>query len=253
MTNAPPSPMPNSATPTGRPMASTDPNATIRMMMAKARPNSSADGCSNSAKRKPPSSTRSPSTSGTQLADLVADVGGAGEVDVLGQVDGGVTRSCPAASPCGRDLELAARRVRALHRGDVVDLGDLGEHLLHRRLHRGVVDPLLGLEDDLTRLRRAAAVVELGLDEREALGRLEALEREVLAVGVADAAGDAVADERAPRPSRRPPCGGRGTKFRGERTLGDLLRRVGEARARLLTGRASTDSSVLTPWEFRRL
>ena len=65
MTSAPPRPMPNSATPTGRPIASTDPNATIRMMMAKARPNSSADGCSNSAKRKPPSSTRSPSTSGT--------------------------------------------------------------------------------------------------------------------------------------------------------------------------------------------
>ena len=102
---------------------------------------------------------------------------------------------CPAASPRCRDLELAARRVRALHRGDVVDLGDLGEHLLHRGADRGVVHALLGLEDDLTRLRRAAAVGELGLDEREALGRLEALEREVLAVGVADAAGDAVADE----------------------------------------------------------
>ena len=65
MTRAPPSPMPKRATPTGRPIASTDPKATIKMMMAKARPNSSAEGCSNSAKRNPPSSTRSPSTSGT--------------------------------------------------------------------------------------------------------------------------------------------------------------------------------------------
>ncbi len=64
MTKAPPRPMPKSATPTGRPMASTEPKATMRMMTAKASPNSSAEGCSNSAKRNPPSSTRSPSTSG---------------------------------------------------------------------------------------------------------------------------------------------------------------------------------------------
>ena len=51
-----PMPMPNSATPTGRPMASTEPNATIRMTMAKARPSTSDDGSSNSAKMNPPSS-----------------------------------------------------------------------------------------------------------------------------------------------------------------------------------------------------
>ncbi len=114
------------------------------------------------------------------------------------------------------DLELAARRVGALHRGDVVDLGHLGEHLLHRGLDRGVGHALVGLEDDLARLRGAAAVVELRLDEREALGRLEALEREVLAVGVADAAGDAVADEQSDDPERRArACGDRGTTSRG--------------------------------------
>ena len=72
ITSAPPSPMPTSAVPTGSPMASTEPKATMRMITAKARPNSSADGCSNSAKRKPPSSKRTPSISGQLVADLVA-------------------------------------------------------------------------------------------------------------------------------------------------------------------------------------
>ncbi len=59
-----PIPMPNSATPIGRPIASTEPNATIRMMIANASPSTSEDGCSNSAKTKPPSSIRNPGMSG---------------------------------------------------------------------------------------------------------------------------------------------------------------------------------------------
>ena len=59
-----PMPMPNNATPTGRPMASTEPNARIRMTMAKPRPRASDDGCSNSAKMNPPISMRRPSMSG---------------------------------------------------------------------------------------------------------------------------------------------------------------------------------------------
>ena len=58
----------------------------------------------------------------------------------------------------------------------------------------GSLTPCVGLEDDLTGLRRSAAVVELRLDEREPIGRLEAVEREVLPVRVPDGSGDAVAE-----------------------------------------------------------
>ena len=44
VTRAMPTPMPNRATPIGRPMASTDPNARMRMKMAKAKPTDSVDG-----------------------------------------------------------------------------------------------------------------------------------------------------------------------------------------------------------------
>ncbi len=58
-----PMPTPNSATPTGRPMASTEPNDRIRMMMAKPRPISSDSGGSNSPSAWPPISTWRPSMS----------------------------------------------------------------------------------------------------------------------------------------------------------------------------------------------
>ncbi len=61
---AEPRPMPNRATPMGRPMASTEPNAAMRMTMANARPSSSAVGSSKSAKMNPPSSMVRPSSSG---------------------------------------------------------------------------------------------------------------------------------------------------------------------------------------------
>ncbi len=48
----------------GRPMASTEPKAMIKMTIAKPTPMASDDGASNSAKYWPPSSTSSPSTSG---------------------------------------------------------------------------------------------------------------------------------------------------------------------------------------------
>ncbi len=71
-----PTPMPPRATPMGRPMASTEPNATIRMTMANARPNSSDDGGSNSLNMLPPYSTRTPSMPGcrsrTELPNSMA-------------------------------------------------------------------------------------------------------------------------------------------------------------------------------------
>ena len=57
-------PMPARATPIGRPMASTDPKARMRMTMAKARPSSSEDGGLKSPNALPPNSIRSPWTVG---------------------------------------------------------------------------------------------------------------------------------------------------------------------------------------------
>ena len=59
-----PMPMPARATPMGRPMASTEPKARIRMTIAKARPRTSEDGGLNVSKALPPYSMRSPSTVG---------------------------------------------------------------------------------------------------------------------------------------------------------------------------------------------
>jgi hypothetical protein len=50
VTIAVPSPTPNSATPIGRPIASTEPNAMIRITIANAKPSASANGAESSAK-----------------------------------------------------------------------------------------------------------------------------------------------------------------------------------------------------------
>ena len=59
-----PDTMPASATPTGSPIASTEPKATIKMMIANPRPRASEEGTSNSANACPPSSIRNPSVLG---------------------------------------------------------------------------------------------------------------------------------------------------------------------------------------------
>ena len=64
VTSVVPMPIPNSATPTGRPMASTDPKARMRMTRANATPRISDEGSSNSARMIPPSSMRRPSMLG---------------------------------------------------------------------------------------------------------------------------------------------------------------------------------------------
>ena len=141
MTKAPPRPMPNSATPTGSPMASTEPNATIRMTTANARPNSSAEGCSNSAKRKPPSSTRSPSTSGT--SSRISSPMSAARVKSMSSGRLTVANAIvPGASPWVEIWNSPPGAYGLCTDSDVVDLGHLGEQLLHRRLDLGVVDAL---------------------------------------------------------------------------------------------------------------
>ena len=62
-TSTEPTPIPARATLMGKPMASTDPNASTRMMMAKPTPMASDEGASKSAKMPPPSSISTPSRS----------------------------------------------------------------------------------------------------------------------------------------------------------------------------------------------
>ncbi len=59
-----PDTIPASATPIGSPIASTEPKAMIKMMIANPNPSASDDGTSNSANACPPNSIRSPSTTG---------------------------------------------------------------------------------------------------------------------------------------------------------------------------------------------
>lgn len=86
---------------------------------------------------------------GRELTEFLADVGRAGEVDVLGEIDGREgDAACRTAT--SRDLVLTARRVWALHRDDLVDLRRGGEHRLHLPADLGVADALPCLEHDLT-------------------------------------------------------------------------------------------------------
>ena len=55
-----PAAMPASAVPIGRPVASTEPNARVRMITAKPRPSSSDDGASNEENACPPYSMLAP-------------------------------------------------------------------------------------------------------------------------------------------------------------------------------------------------
>ncbi len=91
-------PMPNRATPMGRPMASTEPKARIRITMAKARPITSLDGSSNSAKTQPPSSTSMPSISGTS-AWMASRISAACGMSMSSGISTLAKAICPAWGP----------------------------------------------------------------------------------------------------------------------------------------------------------
>ena len=136
-----PETMPARATPIGRPIASTEPKAMIRMTMAKPMPSASDDGTSNSANACPPSSIRSPSTSGiaARMSSPIATVSsndGVGRRLELGVGDP------PGVLAAIGDLRLVARVVRAGQRLHVVDLGDLGEERLDHLANLRIVDAL---------------------------------------------------------------------------------------------------------------
>ena len=152
-----PMPRPNRAVPIGRPIASTEPKATSRMMTAARMPRISLSGSSNSPNSSPPYSICQ------ALGDrwLVAEV-----------LD---RRSPSSVTPRsrGRHVELGEgdRAVLADLLRVVVGAGDRDAVLLggevhdrrQRRLHRRVVDALVGLDDDL---RREAGPVGLFASSR---------------------------------------------------------------------------------------
>ena len=162
-----PAPTPPSATAIGRPMARTDPNARISTTMAKARPMNSVAGGSKTASAVPPGSTSRPSMARRVVGDRLAERRRLGQVDVGGEVDLGVGELAGQRAVPG-DLRLALLGVGRDDGGAgvlrvAVVVGEPGVHggeeLLHRGPDGGIVDALLGAEDD--RPRRAAGT-EIG-------------------------------------------------------------------------------------------
>ena len=125
-----PMPMPARATPMGRPIASTEPKARIRMTMAKARPSTSEDGRLELAEVVAAELDAEPVDGRGHVLDVGA------EPSVLGPMsEPSSTRAkatCPASSPDVAVWPEAGRGVGA----DDLDAGlggDAGEVVLHRR------------------------------------------------------------------------------------------------------------------------
>ena len=248
-----PAKMPASATPTGRPIASTDPNASTRITIANARPRASVEGSSNSPRAAPPSSTWTPSTVGQDLLQRATDRARllpvvAGDLEVGVRDQAGVVALRGDLAPRGvvvgardRDplpgaqvgvFEHLLRVIVEVGEGGVgchIDVGvirdglDHGEQLFHGLLDLRIVDALLGTEHDRALGAGADLIVELVLEDVEAAGALEAGRFEVLTEVAADAAGDAADDEDGDAPTgrrRAVACGS--TTNQGERTCGVL-------------------------------
>ena len=178
-----PTTMPARAVPMGRPMASTEPNARISTMMAKARPSTSELGGSNSAKTWPPSSTWRPGTSGNGGLHLLREVGGLLDGEVARQTDAREGDRAVLG-----DLLGSLGAVRRRDAGDLVDRRHLGEELRHRLLHGRVGDALLGPEDDGAALA-VTPLGEVGFHDVEATGALDVGQIELGAVALPDDAG----------------------------------------------------------------
>ena len=89
---------PPSATAMGSPMASTDPNATMSTMIAKARPISSLWGGSSAVRLWPPASTCSPSIDGASSA-ISAPIAAASVVSTSADRFTWAKASSPASGP----------------------------------------------------------------------------------------------------------------------------------------------------------
>ena len=116
---------------------------------------------------------------GRESLDLLADLVGAGERDLVGQLDVR-ERDLPGLRALQRDLRPGALHVGALDPHDVRDRGDLGEERLHLLLDLRVVDPLVGPEHDRADLPGALAA-ELVIEDVEAVPRLDVRKAELIA------------------------------------------------------------------------
>ncbi len=104
---------------------------------------------------------------GGRVDDAVSDLAGLGAIEIRDQVQLGV-----GDIAVGRDLGPSHGPVR-VDDGHLVERVDLGEHGGHRQDHVGVVDPLVGFEDDRAseRAGRPGEVVAQSLESPCALGR----------------------------------------------------------------------------------
>ena len=175
-----PDTIPANATPIGNPIASTEPNAMIKMMIANPRPRASDDGTSNSANACPPSSIRTPVGRRHRGTDVVTDRHRLFERRVRRRLELGV-RDPPRVVTLGGDLPLIARRVRALQRLHPVDLGHLGQERLDHPANLRILDPVVRLEHDVADLA-GALPAELVIQDVDAPLALHVRQREVGAV-----------------------------------------------------------------------
>ena len=112
-----------------------------------------------------------------QIRDLGTDLAGLGFAERLRKIDLRVGDLSRERSVGGDQPErLALRRVRARER-DPLDDGDLVEELGHRGLNLGIVDALIGAEDDRARAT-ATGSTEIGVERVEAALRLRVGNRE---------------------------------------------------------------------------
>ena len=203
-----PAPTPPSATAIGRPIARTEPKARISTMMAKARPMNSVSGGSNTASAVPPGSTSRPSMVGRVVGDRLAHRGRLGHVDVGGEVDLGVGELSRQRAVPG-DLRFTLLGVGRHDGGarvlrDSVVVGEPGVHggeqLLHGGGHGGVVDALLGAEDDRPRRTSGAEIGEVAAEDVEAVGTLGVGDLGRRVVGGTDRGGGAEDDDEGGEP-----------------------------------------------------
>ena len=188
-----PQPMPKSAVRIGRPIASSEPNATSRMMIAARSPMTSGRPTEAPDLEHPSAELEGDAVDALAGVGCSDDVLGGGLVDfarALLELDVGV-----GDLPVGCDLARAFGRVRARGAADLVDLLDLRQHGLDAALNRGVLHALRGVDDELARV--AGARGERLLEQVLRACRLGALDGEALGEVLADgAAQDGEPDEQ---------------------------------------------------------
>ena len=203
-----PAPTPPRATAMGRPIARTEPKARISTTMAKARPMNSVVGRFEDGERRATGEDLEALDGGRVVGDRLAEGRRLGQVDIGGQVDLGVGELAGQRTLPG-DLRLALLGVGgddggAGVLGVAVLVGEPGVHggeeLLHAGGDGGVVDALVGAEDDRSRRASGAELGEVLLEHVEAVGALGVGDVGRRVVGGADRAGGAEDDDQGGEP-----------------------------------------------------